>query len=151
MEYRGDIKIMMDNTQKQRYEAFWARDYFERAVLHIEVRSSSSYMDAPDDVTERWENIDYRIASFRQYMQNTRYFAEGIPNFWPNLGPGVLAAMMGSDYVYAPDTVWFGNTPMLQEWRDMDSIRLQTDNHMSRLSSAEEAEELVRKAKEYAK
>ncbi|MCL1795337.1 MAG: hypothetical protein FWG37_00460 [Clostridia bacterium] len=122
----------MTSETRKRYEAFWARDYDTRAVLWIEVPSKAAYLEPPSDMTERWENMEYRIKACRQYMQNTRYFAEAIPGTWINFGPGVMAAMLGGDYAYFPDTVWFGRSPIMKDWRDMDSIHISRDNRMHR-------------------
>ena len=124
---------MLTNEMKKRYLAFWARDFDARALLCLEVPSEASYMEPPADMTERWENIGHRIKAARQYMQNTQYFAEAIPGVWVNFGPGVMAAMLGGDYAYFPDTVWFGRSPILRDWREMENITLSKDNRMYRL------------------
>jgi 5-methyltetrahydrofolate--homocysteine methyltransferase len=118
---------------KKKYNAFWAHDYDERAVLHIRVLTQESYMTPPDDAAERYENISYRIEAFKHYVQNTQYFAEGFFNIMAYFGPGVMAAMMGSDYTYSYDTVWFGKKPIVNDWRDMDSIQLSPENRMYRM------------------
>ncbi|MCL2461351.1 MAG: hypothetical protein FWF44_01690 [Defluviitaleaceae bacterium] len=128
---------IMTNEMKRKYNAFWAHEYDGRAILQIEVPSPASFVKEPDDPAEKWESIPSRIKSARQFVENTRYLAEGLPNAWVNLGPGVLAAMLGSDYTYYPGTVWFGEKPgekpMIREWSDMDNIALSPDNRMNRL------------------
>ncbi|MDR0495804.1 MAG: hypothetical protein LBG95_09300 [Treponema sp.] len=123
----------MNSEIKKKYNAFWAHDYDERAVLHIEVPSPAAYTEPPEDVTARYEDISYRIESFIRYMNNTRYCAEGIPFTQAYFGPGVLAAMLGSDYTYYPETVWFGEKPLVKDWRDMDSVSLSPENRMYRM------------------
>jgi 5-methyltetrahydrofolate--homocysteine methyltransferase len=123
----------MDSEIKKRYNAFWAHDYDERAVLYIDVPTQASYMKPPEDATERYENISHRIEAFKRYMRNTQYFAEGFPYIMAYFGPGVMAAMLGSDYTYSHDTVWFGKKPLVQDWRDMDSVRLSPENRMYKM------------------
>ena len=48
-------------------------------------------------IVDRW---DYNLSCLE-------YLGDGFPAVWPNFGPGVLSAMIGSKLECAEDTVWF--------------------------------------------
>jgi hypothetical protein len=40
-------------------------------------------------------------------LEATHYVGDAFPRFWPNLGPGIVAAFAGAQVHPAPDTTWF--------------------------------------------
>ena len=134
-------KELVSNEQKKKYNAFWNRDYDERAALFLSVPAPADTpiifdlpaVKAPEDIIGRWENTEFRAYEYKQRVHKTLFMAEGIPTVWPNFGPGVLAAMLGSDYTYYPNTVWFGKEPLIQDWSDLDKMNLLPENPMNKL------------------
>ena len=107
-----------------RYAAFWAHSKVDRAVLHLSVHDGAAYAP-PKDEDEHWTCLDYRIGEAEHSLRHTQYFAEGYAGTWLNLGPGTLAAMMGADYHFTPNTVWFGEKPLITDWAYAKNLRLQ--------------------------
>ena len=54
----------------------------------------------------RWRDITYQIDLFEHDLQHGSYLAETFPVYWPNLGPGVYAAMHGSHVAFGEVTSW---------------------------------------------
>lgn len=40
-------------------------------------------------------------------LENTHYLGDSFPRFWPNFGPGIVAALAGAEVHPAWDTTWF--------------------------------------------
>jgi len=62
---------------------------------------------APADARRLWLDPAGRVERFERESASTYYGAEAHPRFDPQLGPGNLAAFIGSEPHYTPDTVWF--------------------------------------------
>ncbi|MBM3153067.1 MAG: hypothetical protein FJZ96_12845 [Chloroflexi bacterium] len=63
--------------------------------------------------------VDPILDVFVPRMQNTHYLGDSFPRFWPNFGPGIVAAFAGAQVHPAWDTTWFtpGKTGPLSELR----------------------------------
>ncbi len=77
------------------------------------------------ECVERWEAYDPHCASvflgntpanqpadaildeFIPRLENTHYLGDAFPRFWPNFGPGIIAAFAGALVQPAWDTTWF--------------------------------------------
>lgn len=49
---------------------------------------------------------------FEPRLQATHYLGDSFPRFWPNFGPGIVAAFAGSQVRPAADTTWFHPLPV---------------------------------------
>jgi len=50
---------------------------------------------------------DQVIDIYQTDLEATRCYGDAWPKWWPNLGPGIIAAFLGSEVCAGPDTVWF--------------------------------------------
>jgi hypothetical protein len=101
---------------RRHLEAWWANDALDRAALQVAAPRQHPLQGpdappAPEDLTQRWLDADYRVAAADYAMRQTFFGGEALPKFWPNLGPGVAAAYLGVEPVFAEDTVWFDQDP----------------------------------------
>ena len=70
-----------------------------RYDLHCAAVFLGNYpMDTPADTI---------LDEFVPRLENTHYLGESFPHFWPNFGPGIVAAFAGSQVHPAWDTTWF--------------------------------------------
>jgi 5-methyltetrahydrofolate--homocysteine methyltransferase len=130
-----EAEQMMDEAIKQRYRAFWAGERWERACMFIAVPKKNAPEPDPADLLpgepdaasistdQRWTDFAHLNNRLWRALSATEYFADGFPNVWVNLGPGFMAAMMGADYRFAPDTVWFGEKQLIGDWGQLGDIR----------------------------
>ncbi|GHU65051.1 hypothetical protein FACS1894184_00080 [Clostridia bacterium] len=110
--------MILSNDFRKRYEAFWAADAFERCTLFLTVYEGGANPQ-PDDPTEKWTDIDGRLARELYAIENTRYMADAFPSVFTNFGPGCLTACIGGSARWAKDTVWFENEPFfIQDWEN---------------------------------
>lgn len=47
------------------------------------------------------------LEQIEQFGEGIHRFGGAFPKFWPNYGPGLMTAFLGSDLHIRPDTVWF--------------------------------------------
>jgi hypothetical protein len=55
--------------------------------------------------------LDRILSDQQALLQAANFPGDGWPRFWPDFGPGVVAAFLGATLHAAPDTVWFGEPP----------------------------------------
>ena len=125
--------MILSKEAKQRYNAFWARSCVDRAVLNLSLHTGDSLIPATGDLRKKWEDADFRLATIEAMLSNTEWFAEGFPSYMINLGPGCLAAMLGGEFHYAPDTVWFGEHAACNELDDICNLSFSDENRMYRV------------------
>ena len=127
MEYKPDWELT-----KSKYESFWNGEELERCLLWaVSYRSNVSRDDflsenffmpnyqikvSSEEVLKRWTDFDFLLSYHERVFSSLFYGAESLPVFWINLGPGVLAAYLGSKPVFREDTVWF--EPFLDSLHD---------------------------------
>jgi hypothetical protein len=109
-----DTVYKSDWDQARRHlEAFWAHDALDRAAIGVTAPRHKAIAGppappAPDDLTSRWTDAEYRVAAAEAGFRGTFFGGEALPNCWVNLGPGILATYLGSEPTFAETTVWFG-------------------------------------------
>lgn len=101
---------------KKRYEAFWNQSSTDRCALRVvsHKKSVPPFRPQPVDPLTKWTDIDYILDNVEANFKATYYAAEAIPNYFPDLGPGIITAFMGSEPQFAMDTVWF--TEIIDDW-----------------------------------
>ena len=102
---------------KERYEAFWNVSHMGRpamAVFANRMEQEKSCLPVPAELVDRYTDMDYVFGNIEQWFENTVFAAEAIPNYFPNLGPGVLSCFVGSNPNFAKNTVWFDE--IIENW-----------------------------------
>ena len=106
-----DLKPDWEEAQ-QRLAAWWRGEVMDRFVLQVTApRDKPLAVEAsagrPRDVEGRWLDPGHRIAAAEKRFAATWFGGEAFPYFDPHLGPGSLALYLGSEPVFAEDTVWY--------------------------------------------
>ncbi len=65
----------------------------------------------PASVEAQWTNLDYRLATLRNSFNSLWFGADAVPAWFPNLGPGNMAACTGPWPSFTPESVWFNELP----------------------------------------
>jgi hypothetical protein len=125
MLYKEDWEIAM-----RRWEAFWQREIIDRPVICVTAPRRKPLphksVSAPASVEQQWLDIGFRIEQAESDFARTFYGGEAFPNFFCNLGPGIMATFIGAKPRFAKETVWF-ETPM--EWSEvMNCLRYDEQN-----------------------
>lgn len=119
------------------YESFWKHESIGRPILNISACEDYSWHKAPRDVRQQWLDEAFICEQARERTAHTRYLAEGTPNLFANLGPGMLAACIGGTFTLAPSTVWFDQAPIISDWNAKPAIRFDENStlwqHLERI------------------
>ena len=106
----------------KRFRAWWTGEIIDRVALQITAPKESyrhQPVPIPQDLEERWTNMDYVIESAEERMRRTFYGGEAFPMYWPNLGPDVFSAYLGCELVFMPSTTWA--KPYINDWEDAEA------------------------------
>lgn len=116
MEYKEDI-----TEAQERMNAWWDHEIIDRPVFSYYYPRKRGKLGAfLDTVGEDWilaENydaIDNALDGFEKRAKETYFGGESIPFYFPNYGPGIMAAVFGVTPEFKSNTVWF-NLPVKPE------------------------------------
>ena len=92
---------------------------------YLDVLCQGKYYDMPQelrwkDMEDKYQNAERIVARYRQFCENHLFLAESFPNLNIDFGPGSLAAYLGSEIGFKPETVWF--KPCFQDAEDWEEI-----------------------------
>ena len=104
------------------YEAFWEHRSIGRPLLNISACDDYSWYEAPQSVEQQWLDEELIVRNAHGAALHSTYAAEGLPNLFSNLGPGMLAACIGGTFRLAPHTVWFDQAPIIEDWDDLPTV-----------------------------
>jgi len=113
------------------YERFWNRTNTDRCILNMSypIAGTEPYRE-PSSLEEQWLDEDYIYTAFKHNTKNTGFLAEGVPMLFTNLGPGCLAACIGSRYGLAKRTIWFDQFPLIEEWESAPELKFDEQSEM---------------------
>ena len=105
---------------KRRFEAFWECDMLDRCCISITAPRknpprSTIELKAPESLWQQWTDAELAYRTYSFVFEQGCFAGEAFPSTAAYLGPGVLAAFIGSDYTLKEDTVWYGREPVLKE------------------------------------
>jgi hypothetical protein len=104
-----------EETQR-RFDDWWSHKLTGRAIVMVTAPRDKPAEDIPappdpPDLLARWTDAQYRAIHARRGAACTFHGGEAVPQFWPNLGPGIAATYVGSTPTFHEGTVWFGPLP----------------------------------------
>lgn len=107
---------------KERYEAFWNRSCIDRCAIRIvsNKKDVKPFASRKVDPVTKWTDTDYIFENLEGYLSSTYFAAEALPNYYPDLGPGIITAFMGSDPQFQENTVWF--TEIIDNWKTYEPL-----------------------------
>lgn len=128
--------LVSDRINRQ-YEAFWDRADAGRATFYITRWDGAPGYAAPKDLNQQWEDVGFRVGQAVYNVSHTVYEADAFPSTFVNFGPGCLSACIGGGYRLAPQTIWFGEAPLLiGDWDNAPAPALDEDSAMYRMIDA---------------
>jgi hypothetical protein len=100
-----------DETQK-RFITWWQGEKTDSPLMWIVAkRKEPSEAIEPEQKPETPQDfhmsLDVNIPKMRNYIRNHKYLADSFPYLELNIGPGSMAPYLGSEPVFAWDTVWY--------------------------------------------
>jgi 5-methyltetrahydrofolate--homocysteine methyltransferase len=119
----GMLEFSMQDWQRiQRDYSGWWNGELERPLVFIEAKSKATELYRTDFLTQYPLDtaVDWILDLQEKTWENIELYGDAFPKWWPNFGPGVIAAFLGSGVEYATNTTWF--TPMVDT--DLKSLQL---------------------------
>lgn len=99
---------------KERLAAWWDHEIIDRPVISYNIPEgpgsekaiiASSALNF--DLAKNYDGIDPILDTFENYSDGLIFGGECIPSYFPNYGPGIMAAVLGVKPEYKSGTVWF--------------------------------------------
>jgi len=131
MEYKEDIA-----EAKERMIAYWDHEIIDRPVISYYYPKKRGKMSAYlDFFGEDWslaqnhDEIEEPLNGFEKRAESTYFGGESIPYYFPNYGPGIVAAVFGVKPQFKTGTVWF-NYPIKPEniVDHLESVKINQNN-----------------------
>jgi len=113
---------------EKRYTDFWNLENYDRPLMCVcaQVETPLPYIMAPDSLLEKWEDLDYILASSVRRIENTYYGGEAVPVFDPNFGPDILGAIAGCEIEYGANTSWAVHN--VGDWEQHPALEFDENN-----------------------
>ena len=124
-------KTNWDET-KRRWDAYWHRNVSGVPLMCIRAEIPGAVDPEISEALHSKNMFDkYRDARriaerYRYWAQTHAFLADSFPNVELDFGPGSIAAYLGSDIEFSPNTVWF--TPCVDDWEGHPPLRFDPEN-----------------------
>ena len=116
---------------ERRFIAYWNGEKQDRCLISLSAPNGCQPPLRPEVELERyWTDPEVVRRRYLDGCNCNQLFGEALPIFWPNLGPGVLAACLGSPYKFSPNTVWFTPRPDLERMDSFEELRINRQTGM---------------------
>src|SRR4026209_2432406 len=124
LEYKPDAAAACE-----RMAAWWEKEIIDRPAIQVTAprpRQITPPAKHHASLRARWMDVDYVLDCAEARIASTYWGAEQLPQFWPNLGPDVMAAACGAELLFGEDTSW--SVPLIRDWADAEKVRFNADN-----------------------
>ena len=116
-----------DNQEaKERLDAWWDGEILDRPVISYLIPRKrgklGGYLDLMGEdwsLAQNHDAIEEAMNGFEERAALTIYGGETIPSYFPNYGPGIIAAIFGVKPKFESRTVWFKRPTELNEIIDL--------------------------------
>jgi hypothetical protein len=124
-----DLETKPDSDRAmERIRAWYEGEVIDRPPIRFTAHNAE-YDLSPDaagrswpTLEDRWFEAEYQVDRFEASIRGQEFLAETFPVFWPNLGPGVYAALFGCRLTYGEVTAW--SEPLVRDWSEAADLRL---------------------------
>jgi len=131
MEYKEDIA-----EAKERMDAWWDHEIIDRPVLSYYFPKKRGKIYAYLDIfgedwtlAQNYDRIEEALNGFEKRTENTYFGGESIPIYFPNYGPGIMAAVFGVTPQFKTGTVWFSRPTKPENIvKHLESVKINQNN-----------------------
>ena len=121
---------------KRRWTSYWQRNLSGVPLMHIVAEipgAADPEIQAAlksRDMFDKYRDAARVVERFRYWASTHLFLADSFPNLSLDFGPGSMAAYLGSDIIFSPDTVWF--TECVDEWENCPPLAFDPENRWFR-------------------
>ena len=87
-------------------------------------------LPVPKNLEEAWLSSEYALRQTQNWIESHVFLQDAIPTHFVNLGPGVMAPMLGSGYSLQPTTVWFDTAPIISDFEHVPELTLNREHRL---------------------
>ena len=129
----------------ERFEDWWNRDNKGLPLMNvIAVRDGAKWqVPKPNRLEDKYLNAEYLLSVQKENLQNCVYLGDSYASLSADLGPGSLALYLGSQPIFAENTVWY--EPSILSLEKAPNLRYNPENRWWKLHM-----DLIRRLKEAA-
>jgi 5-methyltetrahydrofolate--homocysteine methyltransferase len=130
---------------KERFSAWWRHEPIGYPLLHIcaKGKPARNLTPVPDCASLEQLYTDARriSAQYRNYCETHWFLEDSFPAVSLNLGPGSMALYLGSEPIFAEDTLWYKDC--IEDWDTYGGIKFDPGNrwwklHFNMIKTAKE-------------
>ena len=118
-----------EETQAK-FRNYWKRQNTGRPLMIVVAEKDDAEPLPADlvsvDMDDNYKNAERMVARYRHFCENHEFLAESFPNMSADFGPGSVAAYLGSDIEFRPDTIWF--TEAVDDWESAPKLVFDPEN-----------------------
>lgn len=97
---------------KDRFISWWAGDLTEGPLVHLIAKRETSKGTMNDffmlqEPGEYYTSAELRVTEYDNFCKTHDFYGDAFPNLKISLGPGSMAAYLGSNPIFSQDTVWY--------------------------------------------
>ena len=96
---------------KERFVSWWAHEKTGRPLMWITAAGRPAreltHVEGYSDLEDMYTNAEKTVARYRNYCETHWFLEDAFPSVSINLGPGSLALYVGSEPIFAEDTLWY--------------------------------------------
>ena len=122
----------MSKMQRNEWQAWWDHEVTDRPVIgwtHRKLNFKKNVKYSGWDLARFPDDIENVFENFMKNAANQKWGGETFPNFWPNYGPGIVAAVFGCVPEFKSATMWFHHpTPVDEIVSLLESVKLNDSN-----------------------
>ncbi|MEJ2251387.1 MAG: hypothetical protein P8Y70_12340 [Candidatus Lokiarchaeota archaeon] len=103
---------------KERFKVWWDHEILDRPCISYFRPKPDEYFKGIYDLwylAKHWDDFEGVVNDYEEKSKALYFGAETIPWFWPNYGPGIMAAIFGVTPKFESQTVWFRKPVSLEK------------------------------------
>jgi len=133
----NDVYCKNWDRVRERFSAWWAHEPIGTPLLRVAAAGKPTTNDVPardlafDSLEEQYTDAVKITARYRNYCETHWFLEDAFPAANLNLGPGSMALYLGSEPIFAEDTLWYKEC--IEDWDTFGGIAYNPDNRWWRL------------------
>ncbi len=105
----------------ERIDPEWAREFQKKhGLAELPSREASLSFTGQFGLNTPTDEV---LQFYHDLMNHIEFYGDAFPKFWPNYGPGVVAAFLGGNYQITADTTWI-TPPKTEEGVSFENLPL---------------------------
>lgn len=119
MRYKKNWEVTQTKWQN-----YWKQQNVGRPLMHVIAKKDDAQPLPVElecrDVQDKYQCAERMVARYRHYCENHEFLAESFPNMSADFGPGSVAAYLGANIVFNPDTIWYEE--FVEDWSEIPRL-----------------------------